>query len=84
MRGTNQLRPRCVALLGDIGHSTRCTIHPQRASVCRDYPPSFENDQPQARCDEARAAHGLPPLTPADWTGRDNPDQTPPAWPRVA
>lgn len=69
MRGTNQPQPRCVALLGDIGVAVRCTIHPQRASVCRDFAPSYENGTGphHARCDQARARWGLPPLQPEDW-----------------
>lgn len=67
MRGTNQPGPRCIALQGTIGHAVHCAIHPQRPSTCRDYLPSYENGAPNPRCDAARAAHGLAPLTPADW-----------------
>lgn len=88
MRGTNQPAPRCIALQGDIGHAVLCSIHPRRASVCREYPPSYEDGTPNPRCDEARAAHGLSPLSRDDWTTRnpddDEPDQTPPRWPRAA
>jgi hypothetical protein len=35
--------------------------------VCRDIVPSWENGEHNPRCDEARLAHGLTPLTPADW-----------------
>ncbi|MGB1580718.1 MAG: YkgJ family cysteine cluster protein [Nevskiales bacterium] len=67
MRGTDQPQPRCIALMGEIGRDVYCNIHPQRASVCRDYPPSYEDGKPNPRCDEARAVHGLPPLTLQDW-----------------
>ena len=67
MKGTNAEHPRCVALEGQIGEAVRCTIHPVRASVCRDFPPSYEDGTPNERCDKARALHGLPPLTPEDW-----------------
>jgi Fe-S-cluster containining protein len=67
MRGTNQAAPRCIALQGTIGRAVHCAVHPQRPSTCRDYLPSFENGLANPRCDAARAAHGLPPLTPADW-----------------
>lgn len=67
-KGTNQAAPRCVALEGEIGRDARCAIHPSRASVCREFPPSYEDGTPNERCDRARAAHGLPPLTPEDWT----------------
>ena len=69
MRGTEGSAPRCVALMGDIGASVRCTIHPRRSSVCRDFPPSYEDGTGghNPRCDNARAKWGLPPLTPEDW-----------------
>ena len=64
MRGTDRKPPRCIALEGDIGVSVRCTIHPRRASPCRDFPASWSDGQHNERCDRARAAHGLPPLPP--------------------
>ncbi|HOZ47855.1 MAG TPA: YkgJ family cysteine cluster protein [Candidatus Hydrogenedentes bacterium] len=67
MRGTNQNNPRCVALTGDIGIAVRCVIYDRRASTCRNFLPAYENGQPNEDCDKARRAHGLPPLTPADW-----------------
>lgn len=82
MRGTDQPHPRCVALLGEIGKSVRCAIHPQRSSVCRDFVPSWENGEPNPRCDKARARWGLAPLTPHDWEDPDAP--TTPEFPRAA
>jgi Fe-S-cluster containining protein len=73
MKGTNQPAPRCVALLGEIGQSVRCTIHPQRSTVCRDFDASWSNGEPNPRCDAARARHGLPPLTPDDWISPEPP-----------
>ncbi|MHA7833214.1 MAG: YkgJ family cysteine cluster protein [Algiphilus sp.] len=69
MRGTEGTTPRCVALMGTIGDAVRCTIHPRRSTVCRDFPPSFEDGvgAHNPGCDAARAAWGLPPLTPEDW-----------------
>lgn len=64
MKGTSCSNPRCIALQGEIGVEVRCSIHPQRASVCRDFPYSWENNEYHDRCDKARAAHGLPPLQP--------------------
>nr|MBV6630234.1 YkgJ family cysteine cluster protein [Oceanococcus sp. HetDA_MAG_MS8] len=88
MRGTNQPQPRCIALDGHIGEAVRCTIHPQRASVCREFVPSFEDGQHNPRCDEARARYQLPPLTRADWQGKDPDEPEPlgpsPRWPEVA
>jgi Fe-S-cluster containining protein len=67
MRGMNQEHPRCVALEGEIGVLARCGIHPLRSSVCREFPPSYEDGTPNERCDEARARWGMPPLGPGDW-----------------
>ncbi|MCH9829413.1 MAG: YkgJ family cysteine cluster protein [Gammaproteobacteria bacterium] len=67
MKGTDQPGPRCCALLGDIGQSVRCTIHPRRSSVCREFVPSWEDGQHNPRCDSARARWSLPPLMPEDW-----------------
>ena len=67
MRGTWEQQPRCVALDADIGRHSRCTIHPVRPSVCRQVQASWESGAISAQCDKARAAHGLPMLTPRDW-----------------
>jgi len=64
MRGSDRSTPRCVALAGDIGSSVRCTIYEHRASPCRDFPYSWADGVHNERCDRARAAHGLPPLSP--------------------
>lgn len=79
MKGTNQKNPWCIALKGIIGKSTSCSIHPQRSSTCRDFTPSWENGEPNERCDQARAAWQLAPLTPYSWTPR-----TPERLPRAA
>lgn len=84
MNGTDQPQPRCVALLGDIGSAVRCTIHPQRASVCRDFPASWEDGEHNPRCDAARARWGLPPLTREDWHEPSPLLPTDPELPRVA
>ena len=64
MKGTSCKQPRCVSLHGEVGKLVSCTIYPQRSSSCREFAYAWENNQPQPRCDEARAAHGLPPLLP--------------------
>lgn len=69
MKGSNQKKPRCIALEGEIGKCVSCAIHPLRASVCREFPPSWEHGIHNPDCDRARAAHGLPPL--------ENPDIVP-------
>lgn len=67
MRGTNQPKPRCIALEGEVGGETTCTIHPRRSSTCRDFEASWEQGQHNPRCDDARARYALSPLTPEDW-----------------
>jgi Fe-S-cluster containining protein len=67
MRGTWASRPLCAALHGTVGQDARCSIYEQRPSVCREVLPSWESGAASAQCDKARAAHGLPPLTPDDW-----------------
>lgn len=69
MRGTYAPPIRCVALEADIGRHSRCTIHPNRPSVCREVDASWEFGQPSLQCDKARLAHGLPVLMPEDWEG---------------
>ena len=77
MRGTSQEHPRCVALDAEIGRYSRCTIHDRRPSVCALVPASYEFGQPSRQCDISRQAHGLPALTPADWTGVDEAEKNP-------
>ena len=86
MRGTDRRPPRCVALLGEIGSAVRCSIHPRRSSVCREFVPSWEDGTHNPRCDQARAAWGLRPLTPEDWRDPDSPiaPPSPPRLPRAA
>ena len=68
MRGTTaKHRPRCVALGGRIGEEVGCKVYENRPSPCRAFQASFEDGIKNPRCDEARAAHGLRPLTSVDW-----------------
>ena len=67
MAGTEGAAPRCIALLGDIGRSVRCSIYERRASVCREFEASWQSHAPNPRCDRARQAWGLQPLTPDSW-----------------
>ncbi len=71
MRGTSQESPRCIALDAEIGVRSHCSIHPVRPSVCRAVDASWEFGAPSPQCDKARVAHGLAPLTPADWAWND-------------
>lgn len=65
MRGTGSASPRCIALEGEIGRAVHCSIYPQRPTPCREFTPSWADGARNERCDSARAAHGLPPLTPS-------------------
>lgn len=67
MRGTEGANPRCIALLGDISRSVRCSIYKRRASVCREFEPSWQNNSHNPLCDKARLAWGLQPLKPDSW-----------------
>ncbi|OIN09675.1 YkgJ family cysteine cluster protein [Oceanisphaera psychrotolerans] len=58
MQGTNQPKPRCVALEGEVGDCVSCSIYPNRPSPCR----QFEANDAEGACNRARAAYGLPPL----------------------
>ena len=62
MRGSDRSKPRCNALMGEIGTAVHCSIYEKRASPCRDFQASWVDGQHNERCDRARAAHGLPPL----------------------
>jgi Fe-S-cluster containining protein len=67
MIGCNGSKPRCTALMGFIGKKVHCSIYEKRASVCREFPASWEHGVHNERCDRARAAWGLLPLTPEIW-----------------
>ncbi|PKM28104.1 MAG: zinc/iron-chelating domain-containing protein [Gammaproteobacteria bacterium HGW-Gammaproteobacteria-12] len=51
-------------MLGDVGCGVRCTMYEQRSSSCREFEASWANGEHNPRCDDARKAYGLPPLTP--------------------
>ena len=67
MRGTAREPVRCEQLVGVIGASTSCRVHPLRPTPCREFAASWEDGTPHDRCDAARARHGLAPLRPSDW-----------------
>ena len=71
MVGTKSSPVRCVALAGHIGGCTTCRIYDRRPSVCREVMAAGENGLPSDQCDRARAAHGLAPLTRADWQAHE-------------
>lgn len=71
MKGTGSRTPRCIALLGTIGKGVHCAIYLKRASVCRNFAPSWENGTVNEWCDKARLIWGLQPLDPTCWTRPD-------------
>ena len=62
MRGTDHARPRCAALVGQIGGSARCAIHEWRPSPCREFGARAPWGIGDEACDAARRRHGLAPL----------------------
>ena len=68
MKGTNQLHPRCVALVGEVGNATACAIYNNRPSPCREFGVHFIDDtvvasfEEMERCNRARAVWNLPPI----------------------
>lgn len=87
MKGTNQREPRCAALEGCIGERVQCTIYAQRPTPCREFGVTwsqgmlhFSADELE-RCNQARAAWGLPPLFDDDAEDRS---EAPPSIPRSA
>jgi uncharacterized protein len=75
MRGTQARQPRCAALAGTVGEQVACGIYAQRPSPCRELVPAWEHGHPSPQCDRARAAHGLPPLTPGHWLDPEGPQR---------
>lgn len=67
MKGTGGSHPHCIALQGTIGAHAACSIYHLRASVCREFAVSWQFGVPNERCDKARLAWGLQPLTPDSW-----------------
>lgn len=66
MRGTENSKPRCCALQGEVGSEVSCSIYSMRGSPCREFSASWENNAKDERCDKARLAWGLLPLQPGD------------------
>lgn len=68
MKGTaHKHQPKCVALEGKVGQNAHCSIYLNRPSPCRKFSASFEDGYRHDRCDQARAKHGLAPLTKKDF-----------------
>ncbi|WXL27322.1 YkgJ family cysteine cluster protein [Ectopseudomonas mendocina] len=64
MIGTDAKPVRCTALMGTVGEGVRCTLYEHRSTPCREFEASWVDGVHNPRCDDARRAHGLPPLTP--------------------
>ena len=79
MKGTNQNHKiKCIALQGRVGEYVSCSIYMNRPTPCDQFKASYEDGLHKPRCDEARAKHGLKPLTKSDWvkeTDFDHPNQ---------
>ena len=73
MTGTHTLEnTRCVALKGTVGKDGSCSIYENRPSPCRKFEASYAYGVKEPRCDEARAAYELPPLTVQNYDGFRN------------
>lgn len=63
MKGTDATEPRCVALVGTVGHpGVGCAIYADRPSPCQDFNPYAALGMADAACARARRRHGLLPL----------------------
>lgn len=69
MKGTECKPARCTALSGEVGRDVCCTIYANRPSACHEVMPSWHGGVADEKCDRARLAHGLPPLTPGNSPG---------------
>ena len=67
MKGTQRHPPYCIALSGTIGEKVCCSIYEHRSSACREFEPSWQSDRGDPRCNQARLAWGLKPLSPESW-----------------
>ena len=56
MRGTDWARPRCAALVGQVGVQASCGIYEWRPSPCREFAAGSD------ACNRVRQRHGLPVL----------------------
>jgi uncharacterized protein len=68
LKGTDgKHNPKCIALKGRIGEFVACEIYENRPTPCRNFQASYEDGEHNERCDQARAKHGLKPLTKQDF-----------------
>ncbi len=57
MAGTNRAEPRCLALQGCVGRQVHCSVYALRPGPCREVMPG------DAKCEQARRRHGMPPIS---------------------
>jgi len=62
MRGTDYLKPRCIALGGTVGVKVSCSIYSSRPGPCREFAPHAEHGIFPEACNRARSRHGLAAL----------------------
>jgi Fe-S-cluster containining protein len=62
MRGTDAASPRCIALEGEVGRATSCSIYDSRPGPCREFAPLAPLGIGDDACRRARRRHGLPAL----------------------
>jgi Fe-S-cluster containining protein len=78
MKGSNHQHPRCIAVEGDIGQSSHCSIYEKRPTACRTFAVDFVDGQVIAspedfeRCSQARAHYNLPPIQVDVWLATDS------------
>ena len=63
MRGSDHARPRCAALVGQVGVDASCGIYEWRPSPCREFGLRAPLGLGDEACARARQRHGMPPLT---------------------
>lgn len=76
MKGTQRHPPWCIALSGTIGKEVCCSIYERRSSVCREFEAAWQNNRGNPRCNQARLAWGLKPVSPES---RQHPTEFPKA-----
>lgn len=70
MKGTNQAKPHCIALVGEVGKTVSCAIYQQRSSTCREFNILDASGNIDPHCTKARAKYGLLPVVNLDLSNR--------------
>ncbi len=58
MIGMDGIKPRCIALQGEIGKAVFCSIYERRASVCRAFDPSWEKGRAERALRQGQRSMG--------------------------